>query len=193
MNIDSFKKIVLVDDKGTGYRDGTDSIPKRKNCYLDFCKRLSENFKEAVEIVLIVGDGYFYYDKGEDNEKLIFDKTKPIEFPKKYSDIELISNFKNFVVKEKRENEKNKENTLFILDNRLLLEDDDSFNGLLSRHLAQEINNAGGYTIQFSSFETGDDSYENPNHFGYLPVVGVEDPSIMVDEIIVEIKEGGIE
>ena len=171
-----FNKIVLVDDKSTTLVEISE-LPPRGDYYLQICKNFSKLGMDNVDIVLVVGDGLFTYNKTD--KRLIKDDSIVASFPSSASDSASTEQLSDLVISQKEKN------TLFIVDNRLADDETNYNNGIFSRNLLEKINNAGGYTIRTSGDSRTNSPYitENKKHLGFAREVSVFSSSIFAKTI----------
>lgn len=172
-----FNRIVFVDDKPTTYGLKLEGYPHRGDYYRDLCSYFSKLGMDSIDIVLVVGDGLFTYDKTDN--RLIKDDSAVVSFPSSASNRDSTEQLSNLIIKQK------KEKTLFIVDNRLADDETDYNNGIFSRDLLKNINNAGGYTIRTSEDKSTESPYktESKEDFGFKPQLTVASPSVFANTI----------
>ena len=181
MNIKDFKRIVLVDDKATTLNE---FLVARGDYYIVFCRYMLEQCSDDVEIIVITGDGRFVYDK--DNDDLANANQTIFSFPVDLSDDVVVTTFTNQVSAECVEN------TLFLVDNRIMSSETDTENGGLSNLLIMKLNAKGGCTIKFSSYEHGgDNNYKHRLHFGFASQINLHSASIAAKTFARIVELGG--
>jgi hypothetical protein len=175
-----FNRIVLVDDKPTTLRY-SDFLPEWGEYYLCICKHFSK--QSDADIIFVLGNGLFTYDKK--TEEFIKDDSVDISFPSSESDTSSIERLSDIILKQ------NKGNTLFLVDNTLMGNETDDYNGMLSRYLLEKINDVGGYTIRYSRDNSTGSPYETENirHLGFVRELSTLDPCTFVTVI----KKGFVE